>query len=405
MPLEKDTLDKLKIDRTGESQGSRAGIWVLAVVAVVAVVAGLVWWFARPGAITVETAVARQVSSGGGSRTLLNASGYVTARRLATVSSKVTGRVVDVLIEEGMTVTEGQVLAHLDATNVEANLKLAQAQEAAARTALGETQAQLDQAARTLSRTESLVRSNAASQSELDLARSEKDALDARLNRQHAEVGVAEQQVALWQQQMDDTIIRAPFAGVVISKNAQAGEMISPISAGGGFTRTGICTIVDMASLEVEVDVSESYINRVTAGQPVEITLDSYPDWQIGGKVIAIVPTADRQKATVRVRVGFDELDSRILPDMGLKVAFQSAGETAPVGTSTVVPRTAVQRVDGRDVVWVVSGGNAERRAVGVRSYTDQEATLDAGVQPGERVVTSAQGQLVDGARVREAGP
>jgi HlyD family secretion protein len=405
MPLDKDTLDQLKIDRTDTGGGSRAVLWVLVGVVIVVLLAGGGWWLSRPGPVAVRTAVARSVTEAGGSRTLLNASGYVTARRLATVSSKVTGRVVEVMIEEGMSVAEGQVLARLDSTNVEANLRLVQAQAEAARSGLGETEALLEEASRNLLRTESLASAAVAARAELDRARSERDALQARLLRQRAEVTVAERQVALWQQQLDDTIIRAPYAGVVVSKNAQAGEMISPISAGGGFTRTGICTIVDMTSLEVEVDVNESYINRVSAGQPVVVTLDSYPDWQIAARVIAIVPTADRQKATVRVRVGFDELDARILPDMGLKVAFQSTESAAPTSSSIVVPRTAVQRVDGRDVVWVISNGRAERRAVSVRAVGDSETTIETGLRTGERVVVEGHSGLGEGSRVTEDSP
>ncbi len=211
-----------------------------------------------------------------------------------------------------------------------------------------------------------LAASKMVSQSELDRADADAKSSQARLERQQADVAVAEREVALWKQQLDDTIIRAPFAGIVTSKNAQPGEMISPMSA-GGFTRTGICTIVDMSSLEIEVDVNESYINRVEPGQPVEATLDAYPDWRIPAKVIAIIPTADRQKATVKVRVGFEKLDPRILPDMGVKVAFQQTpAQPRPPNRGIVVPKAAVHQRDGRDVVWVVREGRVERRAVTV---------------------------------------
>jgi HlyD family secretion protein len=399
----KDSLDRLKIDRTAPPARAPLGGGALtALVVAVLLVGGGIWWFARPKPAAVRTAVAREVSSAGGARTLLNASGYVTARRLATVSSKVTGRVLDVLIEEGMKVDEGQILAHLDATNTEASLRLAEAQLASARSGLGETQAQLDLANLNLTRTRSLAAAKAASPAELDQAQADTAALAARLERLRADITVAERQVAVWKQQLDDAIIRAPYAGIIVSKNAQAGEMISPISAGGGFTRTGICTIVDMKSLEVEVDVNESYINRVAAGQPVSVTLDSYPDSKIGAKVIAIVPTADRQKATVRVRVGFDQLDPRILPDMGLKVAFQSTGEPTAAGRAIVVPQSAVRRADSRDIVWVVKDGRVERRAVTVQSTLNQEATLAAGVNAGEKVVAEGPVELTEGARVTE---
>jgi RND family efflux transporter MFP subunit len=267
---------------------------------------------------------------------------------------------------------------------------------------LGETQANLDQAERMLRRTGQLATDGVVSESDLDEASSAVAALGARLVRQKADIAVAEQQVVLWKQQLDDTIIRAPFAGVVTSKNAQPGEMISPMSAGGSFTRTGICTIVDMDSLEVEVDVNETYINRVEVDQPVVSVLDSYPDWDIPSRVIAIIPTADRQKATVRVRVGFNELDPRILPDMGLKVAFKSSGDQPEPGRRIVVPARAVQRVEGRDVVWVVRDGKVERRAVTVGSKEEDSVTLAAGVSGGERVVISALAELAEGVFVKE---
>jgi RND family efflux transporter MFP subunit len=214
---------------------------------------------------------------------------------------------------------------------------------------------------------------------------------------------VAERTVATWQQQLDDTIIRAPFGGIVTSKNAQPGEMISPISAGGGFTRTGICTIVDMDSLEIEIDVNESYIHRVQPGQPVESILDAYPDWKIPCKVIAIIPTADRQKSTVKVRVGFDKLDPRILPEMGVKVGFRDNAEVRQsAGQNVVVPKNALQQENGRDVVLVVQNDRAERRAVTVSSTGGDEAVIAAGLSAGERVILDAPSSVSDGAAVVE---
>ena len=229
-------------------------------------------------------------------------------------------------------------------------------------------------------------------------------ALQAHLATLERDVTVAERQVELWQQQLDDLVIRAPFDGIVTTKDSQPGEMISPVSAGGGFTRTGICTIVDMHSLEIEIDVNESYINRVEAGQPVVATLDAYPSWKIPCKVIAIIPTADRQKSTVKVRVGFDQLDPRILPEMSVKVAFrETAGEAG--GRAVIVPRGAVRNQDGRDLVFVEHDGRAERRAVTVGSAQDEEVTLSAGVSAGEPVIVDPPAGLVDGSRVRAARP
>jgi HlyD family secretion protein len=407
MATDKQSLDQLKIHRPVTARrGSRAPLIVTLLVLGLGGV-GAWWWFSRPRPVEVETATAQRVVTNNGTRTLLNASGYVTARRASTASSKVTGRVTEVLVEEGMAVEEGQVVAHVDSTNVEKSFRLAEAQLAAQRSALGETQANLELGERDLQRSRNLAESHVVSESDLDRAESNVAMLRARMARQQAEIAVAERQVALWQQQLDDTIIRAPFAGVVVSKNAQPGEMISPLSAGGGFTRTGVCTIVDMSSLEVEVDVNESYINRVSAGQPVVVTLDSYPEWKIPAKVIAIIPTADRQKATVRVRVGFEKLDPRILPDMGLKVAFQAAAgaaEDAPARRFVTVPKNAIRRADDRDVVWLVREGRLERRAVTVESSHGKDATLAAGLEGGETVVVNGPSELIEGAPAKEKG-
>ncbi|GMU24275.1 MAG: hypothetical protein AMXMBFR13_43500 [Phycisphaerae bacterium] len=399
---DKRSLDDLRIDRAHAPRGGPRAAWVVAVLALVAAGTATAVWLNRPKAAVVRTAVVEE-RRGGQERTLLNASGYVTARREATVSSKVTGKVVEVLVEEGMKVEADQVLARLDSSNVEKSLRLAEAQLESARKALGETKANLTQAEREVRRIERLLRERAAGQVELDRTETEAKSLAARLERQLAEIAVNEREVALWRQQLDDTIIRAPFAGVVTTKNAQPGEMISPMSV-GGFTRTGICTIVDMSSLEIEVDVSESYINRVQAGQPVEATLDSYPNWAIPAKVIAIIPTADRQKATVKVRVGFEQLDPRILPDMSVKVAFQSAESVAPTTQpGLTLPKTAVRQHNGRDVVWVVRNGKVERRAVMIGEPRGDEVTLVAGLSAGERVVIGGPDDLSDGASVTEA--
>jgi RND family efflux transporter MFP subunit len=401
MSPDKQTLDQLKIKRpTTQPRGNVAGR-LGGVVLLLAVVAAAIWFFMQPKAVEIRTATALAAKTEG-PRTLLNASGYVTARRQATVSSKATGRVLDVLVEEGLKVEEGQVLAHIDASNVEANLALARAQLESARSALGETKASLELAEKALTRTQKIADVQGVSIADVDRAFADAAMLRARLARLEADLNVANGQIEIWKQQLDDTIIRAPFSGVVISKNAQPGEMISPMSS-GGFTRTGICTLVDMSSLEVEVDVNESYINRVTAGQPVVVTLDSYPDWRIPSKVIAIIPTADRQKATVRVRVGFEALDPRILPDMGLKVAFQGAAEAQakPVHFITV-PKSAVRRIDGRDIVWIVRGDQLERRAVTVDTALGDQISLAAGLDGGERVVVEGPENLNEGSKVTE---
>ena len=403
MDPQKSSLDDLRIQRADQPE-SKSRIRPVAIGLVVLVSgAAVFWWLTRSHAIEVRTAAAREFSAGGGDHTVLNASGYVTARRAATVSSKVTGKVVEVLIEEGMKVKEGQVVARLDATNVQTSLAVARAQRDSARAALAQTRAQLKQANAEFERVTALAKKNIASQSDLDVAEANAKSLQAHLDQQAVDVTVAERNVAMWEQNLDDMVIRAPFDGIVTTKDAQPGEMISPVSAGGGFTRTGIGTIVDMDSLEIEIDVNESYINRVQAGQPVEATLDAYPDWKIPCHVIAIVPTADRQKSTVKVRVGFNKLDPRILPEMSVKVAFQETGNgPANVSRLVLVPKNAVQNRDNRDIVFVVQHGRAERRAVTVIDTQNDDSELSAGVAAGESVVVNPPAGLADGMPVRE---
>jgi RND family efflux transporter MFP subunit len=400
MAPDKQALDDLRIDRAPR----RKGVPVLLIVILLSLAgaaAVVVWWFKRPRPAVVRTLTVQQPAAGG-ERTLLNASGYVKARREATVSSKVTGKVMEVLVEEGMKVEAGQVLARLDSSNVEKSFQLSEAQAESARKAMDETKANLEQAEREFRRLMQLSENKIATQSELDVGEANVKSLKARLGRQQADVAVAEREVALWKQQMDDTVIRAPFAGVVTSKNAQPGEMISPMSAGGSFTRTGICTLVDMTSLEIEMDVSESYINRVQAGQAVEATLDSYPEWHMPAKVIAIIPTADRQKATVKVRVGFEKLDPRILPDMSVKVAVQSAGDTKTAPRSLTIPKSAVRQLNGNDFVWIVRDGRVVRRAVIPGAARGDEVVVAAGLNGGERIVLDGADKLIEGSRVTE---
>ncbi len=397
------SLDALRIDRSKIPQDSgNWRLWWILLLLLLLAGAGF-WWFTRTKAIPVKTAVvAAQSSNSSGGRTLLNASGYVTTRLDATVSSKITGKVTEILVEEGMKVEKDQILARLDASNVESSLRLAEAQLASTKLNLAETEPMVKYTEAELARLTSIESGRAVSRS--DLGKAEADALSqlAKLERQRSDILVAERQVDEWKQQLDDTIIRAPFAGVVTTKDAQPGEVISPMSAGGGFTRTGICTLVDMASLEIEVDVGESFINRVKAGQPVEATLDAYPDWKIPGKVIAIIPTADRQKATVKVRVGFEKLDPRILPQMGVKVAFQSDEPTAsatPV-RSLGIPKSAVVKIDNKDITWVVKDGKVERRAITVANSNGNQATVSAGLSAGESVVLDPPATLTDGTAV-----
>lgn len=386
-------LDQLKIDRTAEPEAGpllqRPLRWFILVALLGGV--GFVAWFvdfpAGQPLVPVKTAIARDAGAALAGASVLDATGYVVARRQATVSAKVTGKVVEVYIEEGMAVEDGQLLARLDDSIPVAQLELAESQLDAVRAALEELDVQLRQAHLDLERTEGLAKRNLSSQADLDRDRLDVEGLIARIERTRAEVAVAERSVAVQRQQVADMQIRAPFAGVVIAKAAQPGEMISPISAGGGFTRTGICTIVDMASLEVEVDVNEAYINRVQPKQPVKVTLNAYPDYAIPAEVIAIIPAADRNKATVRVRIALLERDERVLPDMGVKVAFleeAATTETATPEAGVLVPAGAVTP-DGH--VYVVSGDRAERRAVVLGGRQGDHLRILSGVAGGERVV------------------
>ncbi|MEP7013470.1 MAG: efflux RND transporter periplasmic adaptor subunit [Acidobacteriota bacterium] len=406
MSTEKPSLEGLRIDR-GEERGSGGrGRWIGLAVLVLTAAGGAYYWFSRPRAIEVETAAAVEVPSGSVAA-VLNASGYVTARRQATVSSKITGKVIEVLVEEGMAVTEGQVLARLDPATVDREVALGEAQLAASRRMLDETEVRRKEAEVNRRRAHQLRDQAVGSQADADAADAAADSLAARLASQREDIKVAERQLALRRQDREDTVIRAPFSGVAISKDAQPGEMISPVSAGGGFTRTGVCTVVDMKSLEIEIDVNESYINRVKPGQRAEAALDAYPDWKIPATVITTIPAADREKATVRVRVGFDQLDPRILPDMGVKVAFlgdDAEGAAAVVEKPPVrVPKAALRGTSGARVVWVVSAGRIERRAIKVASDQADPVDVLSGLASGERVVVAGPADLVEGAQVVEA--
>jgi HlyD family secretion protein len=402
MEPKKQGLDQLRLD-SSELEGNGGSRWTSwAVVGVGLLLLLALFWWAGRRPIEVRTLPARSQTEEIGPRTVLNASGYVVARRQATVSSKLTGKVVEVLIEEGMEVQEGQVLARLDDANVRMQKQWAEAQQAAARGGLLETKVRLQEAEQELSRMLVLARDGVSSRAELERVEAEVRSLQARLERQALEIEVAGRQVEVLRQELDDTVIRAPFTGVVVAKNAQPGEMISPMSAGGGFTRTGIGTIVDMFSLEIEVDVNESFLNRVRTGQLVEATLDAYPGWKIPCRVLAIIPTADRQKATVRVRVAFEALDERILPQMGVRVAFQETeSERATGSSSLLIAREAVRRAGTDYWVWIVRNGRLERRPVTVEAAEANPVRVLDGLKEGELVVVEGRDDLEPGRRVR----
>jgi RND family efflux transporter MFP subunit len=398
-----DKLDGLRIDHSQKEAPKPKGFLWIAAIVLVALAAALVWWtFRAPAAASVRTAVVRE-ATGTTAGAVLDASGYVTARRQATVSSKVTGKMAEVLVEEGMEVKKGQVLARLDDSIQTRSLALSEAQFESARSAVEESRVRLREAEINLRRVKELVEREVNSAATLDSAQASVDSLKARIEVGIEDVDVAEKFVLLRRQELEDTVIRAPFDGVAISKDAQPGEMVSPVSAGGGFTRTGISTIVDMSSLEIEVDVNEAYINRVRSEQRIEAVLDAYPDWRIHAKVITTIPAADRQNATVRVRIGFDELDPRILPDMGVKVTFLGDGDASgdTQKPRILIPRAAMRRDGGRDVVFVVQNDHVERRAVRLGAVMGDDVEVVSGLSAGERVVVEGPEELADGDRIK----
>jgi RND family efflux transporter MFP subunit len=408
MNTSNELLKELRIDRS-EAPPSRRGPWIaLGALALAAILAAGAWWlFGRDSGPELRTAVVTRVGGkGGGGGSVLDASGYVVARRMATVSAKITGKVREVNIEEGQVVKAGQVLATLDLIDADANLALARAQLAVAKSNVGNIKAQLIEGQRNVERNESLLNKHFVSQAVYDQAVAQRDALVAQLASAQDSASVAGEQLRIAGIGVDNTVVRAPFAGVVTAKSAQPGEIISPLSAGGGFTRTGICTIVDMSSLEIEVDVGEAFIGRVQPNMPVEATLNAYPDWKIPAYVIAIIPTGDRSKATVKVRIGFKALDPRILPDMGARVSFLEAAQPAQAAapkSRLLVPAAAIVKRDGADTAFVLAGGKVAQRKVkpGVVLADDVEVT--EGLAEGDVVVLDPPAGLKDGAAARRA--
>jgi RND family efflux transporter MFP subunit len=400
----KPNLSDLKIDRQARSDdggGRRLMLIAAAVLVTIAVIAIL--FVGGTSATTVEVATARSAPTGGAA-TVLNASGYVEPRRKATVSAKITGKVVEVFVDEGMVVEKGQILAQLDDSDAQRRYEAYRAERDVAKAAITELEVNLADAERTLRRTTELHDDGVASIQDLDSATAAVDALRAKLTVARTSLDAAEAQLAVSAQDLENYTVRAPFAGIAVSKDAQPGEMVSPVSAGGGFTRTGISTIVDMESLEIEVDVNESHIAKVRPGQPADAVLDAYPDWRIPATVRTVIPTADRQKATVKVRLTFDELDPRILPDMGVKVAFRAVAEETDASTpqaQSLIPQPAIINESGQTVVFVVEDETLDRRAVSVGRAIEGDIEVMAGVMPGDRVVVSPLEGLTDGQRVR----
>jgi HlyD family secretion protein len=400
----RDALQALKIDR-GQSERrvrSERGRWIVAGVVLLVFLAACLaagWWLLQPRPVRVLTVIAT-AENGPVSGSVLNASGYVVAEQEATVAAEITGMVTAVLVNEGDRVASGQMLARLDDSAARDTLQSAESQLEADRALVPQYAAQLDRDQRTLTRSERLAKQGALSESALESAEAAVAIDRSLLAHQTGQVAVDEKNAALNRTLLSYTVIRAPFAGVVTERYAHPGEMISP-QAVGGFTQTGICKIVDMHSLEIDVDVNEAYIQRVHDGQEVEAVLDAYPGWTIASHVISIVPTANEQKATVKVRIAFDRLDPRILPQMGVQVNFVSA--QTPAGPAVIrVPAAALHRNGSRTFVYVVNDGRAIRRPVTARSTSGGEAVVTAGLDGGEHVIAQAEAPLQTGMEVHE---
>jgi RND family efflux transporter MFP subunit len=401
-------LNELRIEgrqRDIDGDGGRRWLWpAVAGVLVVAVLGGAAaWWFlgVRPLPVQIATAVAP--GAGGATGAILQATGYITARRMATVSTQITGTLTHVLIEEGDRVEKGQVIARLEDSGLRASLNAAQANVMTAQAQVATAEAQLAQAQADSRRQESLVASGMATMQFAEQSRTAVTTATAQLDARRREADSARAQVAQAKVNFDYSVVRAPFSGVVTVKAAQVGEIVSPLSAGGGFTRTGVGTIVDMDSLEIDVDVSESYIGQVKPDMPAEAILSAYPEWKIPAHVIAIVPSADRGKATVKVRVALEQKDARIVPDMGARVSFlgPKATAAAPAPKGVLVPAQAIAQRDGKSVVFVVENDKARQRAVtpALQDIGAMKLLPDA-VQAGDRVILSPPSSLQDGASV-----
>jgi RND family efflux transporter MFP subunit len=404
-------LNQLRIDRSDPPASGGYGKWWATGIAVIVIAASAIWYLTRPSGVPITTAVAQAAASGSAAAlagpSLLDASGYIVARRRATVSSKVTGKVVKVMLEEGQRVESGQIIALLDDSNWRAALAQSKAQVQQAEANVASAQTAFEDAKPIFERSEKQKAAAVISAQSFDESHAQYNVARNNLLVAQSGLDAARAGVEVAQRSLEDTVIRAPFAGIVTEKAAQPGEMVSPVSAGGGFTRTGIGTIVDMDSLEVEVDVSENFINRVRPQQPVTIKLNAYPDWDIPGSVIAMIPTADRAKATVKVRIAIGLKDPRIIPEMGARVAFLSENQPSPAGadkspaSGVIVPADAVASSGSASVVFVVHGSTVERRAVRLGGKTNAGQIITAGLEPGNVVALGDLSKLSDGTRVR----
>lgn len=395
-------------EREDHGGGPPRWVWVLlAVLVVLALSAGGGWWWWRQSQVPEVQIANAQARGGAGGSAVLQATGYVTARRAATVSTQITGTLTEVLFEEGDRVVKGQVLARLEDHALRASLDMARANVKSALANVEAARAQLAQAQSDLRRQDELAASGMSTKQAAEQARTAVAANAAQLEARRREADAAAAQAAQTQVNFDYTVVKAPFSGVITAKAAQVGEIVSPLSAGGGFTRTGVGTIVDMESLEVDVDVNEAYIGQVKADMPAEAVLDAYPDWRIPAHVIAVVPSADRGKATVKVRVALEKKDQRVVPDMGVRVSFLAAKADAQAAPppGVLVPKSAVVSRDGADVVFVVAGQKAAARKVKQGTPVGEQAVVLDGLKPGEPIVTNPPEQLADGGDIKPAAP
>lgn len=386
-----------------DKEARSMGKWLVVILGTVlsALAAGAVYFLLAGRGPVITVAVAEQISRGG-ERTVLDASGYVTPRRRATISAKITGQVTELLVDEGTRVKKGEILARLDDASIRAVIRTLASEVAASEAAVSEIRVTMKNAERNFVRNRNLLKSENVTAREVDDSKAQFDALASRLDAARKQVDVSRNRLAEMKQELVNYTVTAPFSGIVVSKDAQVGEIVAPGSAGGGYTRTGIVTVVDMESLEIEVDINESYIAKLKKGQKALATLDAYPDWRIPAAIRTIIPTADRQKATVKVRLAFESLDPKILPDMGVKVSFIER-DAKPVQASDRVriPSESLVEDGGEAAVFVYAEGRVERRPVRPGSSEGKTLEILAGLMPGEQVAVTGIGKLRDGGRVR----
>src|SRR3989454_1612647 len=418
-------LAKLRIDRDAPPPAVRRAllraVWLAA--AAVGIVGAVALWL-RGGSPTLVQVVTASLSEGGGggggggastgggrggATVGIVANGYVVARTKAAVSAKIPGRIASLGVSEGSQVRQGEGIARLDNADYAAAVAEAEAQLASARATLIELQADRDQMERELQRVRDIRarNQNLVSQQDVETADSRAQQTAARVRAQEARVDAAGAGLRFAQANFQNTFIRAPFTGTVLRKEAEVGEVVAP-SVGGGLTRGAVVTMADLGTLEVEVDVNEAYIARIQSGQQARITLDAYPDTAFRGTVRQVVPTADRQRATVQVKVAIVDRDPRILTEMGAKVEFLETPRAAAAGTAQpverpriIVPAEAVRSENGRDVVWIVRDGRLQSRDVDAGPVSGNFRQIRSGLSGGEQLLVGGIETPKEGQRVK----